>query len=107
MADPPSAFQQKWRTARKEHRCCECRRVIQPGDRYEHSSGVWDGSPDSYATCERCERIRSAHIAALSDDDECWPVFGELLVAIGECAREDHQYLRRFRTAWKTSRGQL
>lgn len=66
-----SAHSQVMRTARKEHRCYECRETIKPGDRYEYFSGIWDGKPSAYKTCASCVEIRD-HFAC-----EGW-IFGQL-----------------------------
>jgi len=57
--DPPSAYQQGYRTARKSHRCYECSSEIRPGDRYRFDSGVWDKRGASYKTCLTCEALRN------------------------------------------------
>lgn len=102
LSDPPSCFSKKTRRAKKEHWCCECRRLIKPGEHYEYASGVWDGNPDSFKTCERCVRLRDVHVAAESAvGGDCLPVFGDLLQQIGECCREDREYLRAFRAKLK------
>lgn len=46
--------------ARKEHKCCECRRVINKGEVYHKWSGKWDGDLLCQKTCAQCEEIRSA-----------------------------------------------
>lgn len=116
--DAPEAFHCVWRKARKEHRCCECRHVILAGAIYEYASGIWDGSPNSYKTCDRCVRLREAHIQAEKESSEeerlagplhqrtwidppCTPVFGQLISMIGECCREDRRYVTHFRRAWR------
>lgn len=58
--DQPSFYTTGWRTARKLHRCCECRRVITPGERYEHWSGKWSEGMHTYKTCAECQEIRAA-----------------------------------------------
>lgn len=42
--------------ARKPHRCGECGRVIQAGEHYERSTGVWDRKEGitTYRTCAHC-----------------------------------------------------
>lgn len=57
----PQAFQQKMRKAKKEHKCCECHKIIAVGETYEYSSGVWDGRPASFKTCTECVAIRSEY----------------------------------------------
>lgn len=44
--------------ARKQHRCGECRRVIEIGERYENCFQVYDGRPDINKTCLVCAEIR-------------------------------------------------
>lgn len=105
FTDPPSCLTTETRRAKKEHTCCECWRLISPGDRYEHASGVWDGRPDSFKTCARCVGLRAAHLdAEQASDGDCRPVFGALLRQIGECCREDESYLRAFRASLKKQR---
>ena len=55
--DPADAASDRWRKARKPHRCCACGETIRPGDHYHFTSGVWDGYPDSFKHCARCYRI--------------------------------------------------
>lgn len=50
----------KWVKARKPHKCCECRRQIQPGESYLRYTGKWDGEMNTYRTCAVCEDIRSS-----------------------------------------------
>ena len=57
--DGPSCSTTKVRTARKDHRCAECRAAITPGSKYEYASGIWDGFADSYKTCLLCVEIRN------------------------------------------------
>jgi hypothetical protein len=78
-ADGPEAFRRIERRARKMHRCCECKGLIRPGERYEYCSGVWDGEGASFKTCLDCSEIRQHDLL------ECAPCFGELHEAIGEC----------------------
>lgn len=75
--DAPSAFCQRTRTARKEHRCCECHAIIAKGESYEYSSGIWDGSASDYKTCALCVIARKEYVDALPPH-YCWPCFGEL-----------------------------
>lgn len=58
---PPEMFTETHPTARKEHRCCECGRVIHPGERYERIDGVWDRADgmQTYKTCSHCQMARS------------------------------------------------
>lgn len=44
--------------ARKVHKCHECRRDIQPGERYEYHAGLLDGGWVTYKTCQQCLSVR-------------------------------------------------
>ena len=56
--DRPSCFTKHEPKARKTHICCECGEEISVGDRYEKTSGVWDGRPDTFKTCLPCADVR-------------------------------------------------
>jgi hypothetical protein len=44
--------------AAKPHRCSECRRTIQPGEKYERVTGKIDGDFVTYKTCAHCIEAR-------------------------------------------------
>ena len=46
------------RTAKKEHKCCECGRPILPGEKYEYVKGKWEGEFTQFKTCWICKTIR-------------------------------------------------
>lgn len=50
-------LQRTYRTARKDHRCGECHRVIKKGEEYLYEVLVYDGI-GSYKTCSHCEIVR-------------------------------------------------
>lgn len=52
--DPPTMHSARIRTARKAHKCGECSRQIEPGEKYQYVSGVWDGDFDTKKTCRHC-----------------------------------------------------
>ena len=54
------------RTARREHKCSECRYVIRKGDRYEVSAGLSEGHWYGAKTCERCQIAREWLIVVCS-----------------------------------------
>lgn len=56
----PSFQSDEWVKARKDHKCCECRKVIAVGERYERSTGKWDGRVKTYKTCAACQDIRQS-----------------------------------------------
>ena len=68
MSDYPQAFYQVNRLSRKEHKCCECGQAITPGTKYEYSSGIWDGRPDSFKTCMSCVEIREEYRKETSEE---------------------------------------
>ena len=45
--------------ARKEHICCECGEIINPGQKYEYVVGKYDGAIFQCHTCIVCMRIRN------------------------------------------------
>ena len=58
--EDPSFIYEQWRTAAKNHKCCECRDVISKGETYHVTSGRWDDSMKSFKTCAYCARLRIA-----------------------------------------------
>lgn len=48
----------EWRKAKKEHRCKECKRTIEPGERYSYETFHWDGEFHVHKTCEHCIVVR-------------------------------------------------
>lgn len=51
-------YKSQMRTARKEHKCSECRGPILKGENYEYVSGLWQSSFRTFKTCDRCLDIR-------------------------------------------------
>jgi len=56
--DPPEFYKETRPKAKKEHRCCECKRVIHVGDEYVRAYGKWDGVCEAFKTCLHCENLR-------------------------------------------------
>lgn len=77
----PACSDSVMRKARKQHKCYECQRPIEPGERYEYYSGIWDGEPESYKTCRHCKIARDFHMHG-----GCF-CFGELRSELRERAR--------------------
>lgn len=50
-------------TARKLHKCCECKSEIRPGDKYESVHAKWDGAISTIKTCITCTKIRDEYCA--------------------------------------------
>ncbi len=61
------------RTARKDHKCFECRQVIPNGQRYEAFTCKFDGAVETTKTCEACADIRSVYSCG-----EATPAFGDM-----------------------------
>jgi len=74
----PDVFSMATRVARKQHVCCECGEYILPGDKYEHVSGCWDGTWDTYKTCGGCVWMRNRYCSG------GW-IYGELFEQLEEC----------------------
>lgn len=56
--DAPEFFTVTRPKARKQHKCYECSGVIVPGEKYESTSGKWDGWLDTFKVCARCAAMR-------------------------------------------------
>ena len=69
-ADPAEFYTETHPTARKDHMCCECGRVIEPGEIYKRVDGKWGGMFGTYATCADCEAAWKA-LLALPDGPRC------------------------------------
>lgn len=78
----PSVFSDKVRTARREHKCCECRRIIKIREKYHLFKGCWEGKWAEFKTCLECDDLRHELREFYYDDEG--PPFGEL----DECAKE-------------------
>ena len=82
--DRPSIYNRAQHVARKQHKCSECGRAIEPGQQYESTFGVWDGRADTFKTCARCVAMREwvkAHVPCL-----CW-AHGNMKEDVIETAR--------------------
>ncbi len=58
VGDSPEFCFQKEMTARKQHKCCECGRIIKPGENYENTFGKWGYYPETFKTCFDCLSVR-------------------------------------------------
>lgn len=56
----PEFHSSKMVTARKQHICSECHRIIERGERYEKVVGKWSGDLSTYKTCIDCLSVREA-----------------------------------------------
>ncbi len=85
--DMPSVVNTVWRKAIKEHRCCECKDFIRPGERYERTTGLWDGEWSTYNTCGDCVDTR----LEVFDMAGVWPAFGSAACCFVQAMREIEQ----------------
>lgn len=76
--DAPAFSSIKFRVARRDHKCCECRNVISKGSEYQYVSGMWDGVIHTYKTCTNCADLRDS-----LSDVTCW-YYGGLSDAYNE-----------------------
>jgi hypothetical protein len=56
--EPAEVFTSSSPTARKPHKCCECRREIAVGEKYSLDAGRWGGDWQKFRTCGDCLSIR-------------------------------------------------
>ncbi|WP_157378754.1 hypothetical protein [Burkholderia ubonensis] len=73
------------RTARKEHRCAECGRMIQCGETYCYEYYKFDGRTEHHKTCSHCMVVRQW----LSDECGGW-VYGGVEEDIREHAQDGY-----------------
>lgn len=78
----PDFTSQKMVTARKDHKCIECRGVIKKGDLYEKTAGKWDGSFESFKTCSDCLSLRKEFFSGGYYYGHIWEDF-EIYVDMG------------------------
>lgn len=74
--DPAEVFTERWRVARKAHKCCECLAEINPGERYQYCTMIYEGTASDHKTCASCAETRDEYMRLT--DAECWPPFGNL-----------------------------
>lgn len=70
--EQPDIWRVVWRTARKQHQCCECQGTVAPGDTYERYTELRDGFWGTWITCEPCADLRESLMDAMC------PPLGEL-----------------------------
>ena len=77
--DMPDYCVEKLVTARKQHRCSECRRPIQPGEQYRRIFGIWRRDAFAYKQCKECIDVFEQAI-----DDAVYPEEGPALGCLAE-----------------------
>ena len=73
----------KIHVARKEHRCGECDRSIQLGEKYRNEVTIYDGRFDINKTCIDCDSVRE-HLVCSFYLGEVWSLVEENLSEYGK-----------------------
>lgn len=68
--EPATVYRASRQIARKQHKCAECARMIQPGERYESVFAIWDGDVGTPKTCQHCLALRDYVVAHVPCS--CW-----------------------------------
>ena len=76
-------YKKSFPKARKEHICCECREVIEKGQKYQLFTGKWGGEFGTFKTCMACAAIRKRYCPNGA-------VFEELRNHLAECLGFDY-----------------
>lgn len=89
----PEFHTETHRVARKRHTCTECRGYVEPGDRYEYVTGLWEGDVSTHKTCAHCEAARDFYVNDLSsteirDAEYGAYCYGEVCCDLEEAATE-------------------
>jgi len=82
-------YEEKYRTAKKTYRCCECANHIIPSVRYQYVSILEGGMWGHYKSCMRCANVRRnlisdqypdevffEHMFELLEGDNLWEKYG-------------------------------
>jgi hypothetical protein len=92
----PDFYRETRPIARKEHRCCECRRPIRPGTEYLHIAGKWNGDVQTFRRHLRCHRVS----LAIEKGSDCCVPFGEMRQELREHTRQNRRE-RQWARGWR------
>lgn len=101
-------FESRTVKARKEQRCCECRRVIQKGEPYEYAAGKYEGDFFTAKTCLFCEAVRGAFACGSVAYGELWEEMREYAfpaLTTGCLQKLDPQYRGELIQRWQRWKG--
>lgn len=59
--------------ARKQHECVECRKTIEPGEKYEYLVQVYGGDFQTYKTCLDCRQVVDIFFSDGGTFGRVWP----------------------------------
>lgn len=65
--ESPEFFEEKEIAAKTPHKCGECGREINKGEKYLRAVGKWDGVISTYKTCSDCKSIREQFFCKSGD----------------------------------------
>jgi len=65
--DPADFYAAKTVTARKVHKCSECKRDIETDEKYERATGMWDHEPGTIRTFKTCADCSSVFASFFCD----------------------------------------
>ncbi len=74
--DAPEFYSSIDRKARVEHKCYECHRKINPGEKYRYTSCKWEAHIFTSKTCSDCESVRATFFCS-SLSGSLWDDFEE------------------------------
>ena len=104
MCEMPTVYQCDRPTARKEHKCYECRGAIRPGEKYRKHHGIWDGQPGDYKVCDQCEDLRTLVDAGVAHSEDK-TAFGQLYETVFES--RDLHWIRAYLSNARARGGQV
>lgn len=76
----PKCMAYKLRKSRKEHKCCECGKLITKGQMYHYTSGVWEEA-QAFKQCYLCGYLFLAGVEINSENgffEEFGPMYEDL-----------------------------
>lgn len=80
--DCASVYDEETRKARKPHKCGACREAIPPGQVYHRTFIVFDGEPEVFLRCARCQVIYE-HLSKRIRDEGAYEEFCDLRLNCG------------------------
>lgn len=106
MSGYAKVLQDTSRTARKVHRCDECKREISIGEPYRYEFYVYGSINDSHRTCRHCLSMRNFILDEINDTF----IYGSLIEEIWNGPMEhwkDRLFDAGFRRKWKRKDGKM
>lgn len=78
----PDFYSSTDQKARKQHTCCECERIIFPGEKYRVETGSWGGKFKIYKTCNDCMSVRNEYFCDGYFYKELWEDYHNHIVDV-------------------------